>query len=83
MGRGYQKIARRIRNQPGYSSILGCDAPGSRCTHCTRGKKICYNSDTTTTATTAAAAATATNNDDDDDDDEYDDDDDDDDDDND
>ena len=48
MGRGYQNIARQIRQQPGYPSILGCDAPGSRCTHCTRGKRICYNSDTTT-----------------------------------
>ena len=43
MGRGYPKIARQIRNQPGYPSILGCDAPGSCCTHCTQGKTICNN----------------------------------------
>ena len=60
MGRGYQKIARRIRNQSGYPSILGCDAPGSRCTNCARVKMNCYNRDTTTTA--AADTTTTTYN---------------------
>ena len=74
MGRGYQKITRRIRNQPGYPSIRGCDAPGSRYTHCARGKAICYNRDTTTATAAAAAAATTTTTTEDDDDDDDDDD---------